>query len=148
MKAKTLSLYTIKSKLSELSDKSANNNKIIDEQQELKNKYKSRAKFMKENVNSQVSFNVLNKFDYQKTKDNLIELDHLGAMKKLQYLCASMSISGFMNFNQFFEILIAIGIEVSKLECSWMFKHLDNDKSGKVSFEEFKKLIKLLTRVN
>lgn len=68
-------------------------------------------------------------------------------MNKLQYICASMSINGYLNFNQFFEILHIIGINLTKIEGSWLFKHLDDDTSGRVSFDEFKKLIKLLTRI-
>lgn len=69
-------------------------------------------------------------------------------MNKLQYICASMSINGHLNFSQFLEILNLIGIFVTKVEGSWLFKHLDDDSSGRVSFDEFKKLIKMMTRIH
>jgi len=55
------------------------------------------------------------------------------AMNKIQYVCASMSINGSINFNQFFEILRAIEINATKSEASWLFKYLDKDGSNKVS---------------
>lgn len=68
-------------------------------------------------------------------------------MQKLQFICASMSINGSLSFNQFLEILHTMEIYVSKSECAWLFKHLDDDTSGKVSFDEIKKLIKMMTRI-
>jgi Ca2+-binding EF-hand superfamily protein len=44
-----------------------------------------------------------------------------------------MSIDGEMTFNQFFTMLIDIGLDMPKRDASTIFKNLDKDGSGRVS---------------
>lgn len=41
----------------------------------------------------------------------------------------------------------AIEVNATKSESSWLFKYLDNDESNKVSYDEIRKLIDLLNRI-
>lgn len=43
--------------------------------------------------------------------------------------------------------MIEIGVNIPSNDAMSIFKHLDKDSSGKISYEEIQKLIKLVSKV-
>jgi len=102
--------------------------KLID-QTTLKKQREGRMKFLMD----QVTYKIVNKFDFNKVLDTLKKRDDKKAMDKLHYLCSSMSIDGEMTLNQFFTVLVEIGLDMPKRDAAAIFKNLDKDGSGRVT---------------